>query len=535
MKLGWRDLVFWVVVLGGAATLTAGLLQPLKRASADSTQPILGLADLGPIVERVNETFRRRWAEQKLIPAAPAPELAVMRRLALALCGTVPSLEEVRRFEARSAARRLEGWLDDLLRDRRCADYLAERFARVFVGTEDGPFLRFRRRRFVAWLSDAILENRPYDAMVRDLIAGTGLWTDHPAVNFLSVTIAEDTGRPTPDRLAARVARAFLGARLDCAQCHDHPFQPWKQADFRGLAAFFGGVYSDFRGIRDAENNYRPADRKTQEAKLVEPCVPFCGELRPAAGGPRAQLAAWVTDPRNPNLARVTVNRVWALLLGRPLVEPVDDLAAAAEMPPALVALAEDFTAHGFDLQRLIRVIAATEVFGLDSAAADAGDRHEAAWAAFPMTRLRPEQVAGAVFQAASLTTLGPQSHWFARLVVSTGRNDFVRRYGDTGEDEFDARAGTIPQRLLLMNGQIVRDRIKGDFFNASARIAGLAPGDRAAVEAAYLAVLTRRPTPEEATHFTGRLAGTSGDERKDRLSDLYWIMMNSTEFSWNH
>src|SRR5262249_23094921 len=213
----------------------------------------------------------------------------------------------------------------------------------------------------------------------------------------------------------------------------------------------------------------------------------------------------------------------------------VDDLAAAAELPPALLALAEDFTAHGYDLHRLIRVIAATEAFHLDSAAEHAGDRHEAAWAVFPMTRLRPEQMAGAGIQAASLTTRGPPAHGFARRVAYTGRNDCVRRYGDTGEDEFDARAGTIPQRLLLMNGQIVRDRIKGDFFNASARIAGLAPDDRTAVEAAYLAVLTRRPTAEELTHFADRLAGTTGDERKDRLSDLYWTLINSTEFSWNH
>ena len=94
-----------------------------------------------------------------------------MRRLSLSLCGTIPSLEEVRRFESRPAGRRIDAWLEDLLHDRRCADYLAERFARAFVGTEDGPFLKFRRRRFVAWLSDAILENRRYDAIVRDLIA----------------------------------------------------------------------------------------------------------------------------------------------------------------------------------------------------------------------------------------------------------------------------------------------------------------------------------------------------------------------------
>ena len=124
------------------------------------------------------------------------------------------------------------------------------------------------------------------------------------------------------------------------------------------------------------------------------------------------------------------------------------------------------------------------------------------------MTRLRPEQVAGALFQCSSLTTLGPQSHWFIRMVTYTGRNDFVRRYGDTGEDEFDARGGTIPQRLVLMNGDIVRDKIKSDLFTAPGRIADLAPDDRKAVETAYLAVLTRRPSPEEESHFMARLAG---------------------------
>ena len=306
-----------------------------------------------------------------------------------------------RKSAGSSPGRRAGGsnaWLEDLLHDRRCADYLAERFARAFVGTEEGPFLRFRRRRFVAWLSDAILQDRRYDAIVRDLIADDGLWTDHPATNFLTVTIDEKTERPTPDRLSARVSRAFLGVRLDCAQCHDHPFQPWKQSQFRGLAAFFGAVHSDLRGIRDTENDYRPLDRKGNEVPVVDPCVPFLPELLPGreAGGPRDRLAGWMTDPRNPNLARITVNRVWALLFGRPLAEPVDDLPAAGELHPALLLLADDFSAHGYDLRRLIRAIATTEVFRLDSAADNASEEHEAAWAVFPMTRLRPEQVAGA-------------------------------------------------------------------------------------------------------------------------------------------
>ena len=535
MRTRLRDIVFFVVVLSGAGTLAAGLLRPLGRSAARPTKPIQVSTELGPIVGEVNAIFRRQWTDQGVAPTSRAPELAVMRRLSLSLSGTIPSLQEIRRFESRAAGERIAGWLEDLLNDRRCADYLAERFARAFVGTEEGPFLKFRRRRFVAWLSDAILANRPYDSLVRELIADNGVWTDHPAVNFLAVTIDEKTERPTPDRLAARVSRAFLGVRLDCAQCHDHPFQPWKQADFRGIAAFFGGTHADFRGIRDLENDYRPPDRKGSASELVQPRVPFRPECLPDSGGPRQRLAAWVTDPKNPNLARATANRVWALLLGRPLVEPVDDLAAATEIHPALSPIAEDFVSHGYDLQRLIRVIVATEVFRLDSADENASESHTDTWAVFPLTRLRPEQVAGALFQAASIMTLGPQSHWFARLIAYTGRNDFVKRYGDMGEDEFDTRGGTIPQRLLLMNGEVVREQIKDGLFSASSQIAGLASDDTKAVEAAYLSVLTRRPNDEESVHFMGRLAGTTGDERKQRLSDLYWTLLNSTEFSWNH
>jgi hypothetical protein len=530
-----RDVLFLGVASGGITLMGAGLV---RTSSVPTAQPPAASAvkpRLGPIVAAVDESFGHRWSGRKLRPASLADDLTVMRRLSQVLCGSIPSLEEIRRFEASPKARRIEAWLDQLLHDRRCSDYLAERLARVYVGTEDGPFVLFRRRRFVSWLSEVILENRRYDAIVRELITDRGLWTDHPATNFVSVTFDPDLGRPTPERLAARVSRAFLGARIDCAQCHDHPFQQWKQADFRGLASFFGGVHSDLRGIRDAENDYRPPDKKTREPVAVEPKVPFCAELRPDSGSPREQLAAWVVDVRNPSFARATVNRFWALLFGRALAEPVDDLPAAGALHPALGLLADDFTASGFDLHRLIRVIAATEAFRIKSAAPDATAPEDDDWSIFPMTRLRPEQVAGALFQAASLSTLGSQSHWVIRLFTYTGRNDFIRRYGDTGEDEFDARGGTIPQRLLLMNGEIVRGKVKSDFFNACTRIAELAPGDRAAVETAFLAVFTRRPTAEEATYFAAKLAGTKGAARKDRLTDLYWSLLNSTEFSWYH
>jgi hypothetical protein len=455
--------------------------------------------------------------------------------LSLALTGTIPSLREIRSLEAEAPNLGLQASLNSILRDRRYADYFAERLARAYVGTEEGPFLVFRRRRFVSWLSDQLMHNRPYDQIVAELIADEGLWTDRPATNFVTVTFEPDKKDPNPERLAARVARAFLGVRLDCAQCHDHPFQPWKQKDFQGIAAYFGQAHQGFTGIFDGTGEFQVDKHKTGKPEVIQPQVPFHTELLPQDGSRRRQLARWVTDPRNPALARATVNRIWALMLGRPLLEPVDDLASAREPPRVLVLLADDFAAHGHDLQRLIRIIAATEVFRLDSKVeTELTEAHEKVWAAFPITRLRPEQVVGSILQAASLETINRDSPILVRLATAIGEKEFVERYGDTGEDEFAGHGGTIPQRLLMMNGKLIHDKLDDALLSAAARISLLAPSDRSAVETSYLTVLTRRPTSAEAGHFKARLAGTTG-ERKERVVDLFWTLMNSTEFSWNH
>lgn len=204
--MGIRDVFFLGVVFVGTATVGAGLLrssEPKRLPRVEGAKDEARRVEPEPIVVRINQEFRNGWRQERLRPAPPATELTVMRRLSLALLGSVPSLEEIRRFEKRPEGSRVGAWIDELLGDRRFADYLAERLARAFVGTEDGPFVLFRRRRFVAWLSDAILADRPYDAIVRDMIADKGLWTDHPATNFVSVTFNADQGRPDPERLAA--------------------------------------------------------------------------------------------------------------------------------------------------------------------------------------------------------------------------------------------------------------------------------------------------------------------------------------------
>lgn len=532
-----------VVVVGAATAVLWGVAQlfspplpvPAPRLPRDQ-------AEIQAVAARVDAAFAAAWTAQNLTPAPKADNLTLMRRLSLALTGSIPSLQEIREAEAAKPADMAAWWLARLLADRRTSDYLAERLVRVYVGTENGPFLIYRRRRLVEWLSSALQENRPYDQIVRALIAGDGVWTTSPEVNFITVT---NTDRKGPDeaKLAAKVSRAFLGVRIDCVQCHDGKLgSTWKQADFHQLAAYFGQADFALNGLRDdPKKSYKVRYLGQRDEEVVPAKVPWQPEVVPAKGRPRAQLARWVTAKENKPFARAMVNRLWALLFNRPLVAPVDDIPLDGPFPPGMEALADDFVAHAFNLQRLVRVIAATRVFQLSSQSADPSHpvtaEAELHWAAFPLTRLRPEQMAGSVIQAASLSTIDADTHVLFRLKRNVDVDNFVKRYGDSGEDTFEDGGGTIPQRLLLMNGSMITDNTRvNPLVNAGTRIALLAPDNSAAVEAAYLAIFTRRPSAPEQAHFTGLLAEAKGrSKRNDAMSDLCWTLMNATEFSWNH
>ncbi len=500
------------------------------------------LDEIKAVAQAVDASFAAAWTAKGISPTPQADDLTIMRRLSLALAGSIPSLQEIREAEAAQPQDITQWWLSGLLADRRSSDYLAERLVRVYVGIENGPFLIYRRRRLVDWLSAALLENRPYDRIVRSLIAGKGMWTTSPEVNFITVTNEGNKG-PDEAKLAARVSRAFLGVRIDCVQCHDGKLgSPWKQADFHKLAAYFGQADFALNGLRDdPRESYRFRYLGRMEEEQVPAMVPWKPELLPEKGGPREKLARWATAKDNRPFARAIVNRMWALLFNRPLVSPVDDIPLAGPFPPGLELLADDFAAHGFDLQRLVRVIAATRIFQQSSQSADPGHpvtvEAEDLWAAFPVTRLRPEQMAGSVIQAASLSTLDADTHVLFRVKRDIDVGNFVKRYGDSGEDNFEDSGGTIPQRLLLMNGSMVSDNTSpSPLVNASTRIGILSPDHATAVEAAYLSIFTRRPTAREKTHFTALLAASKkGVMRNNAMSDMCWTLMNATEFSWNH
>jgi hypothetical protein len=375
------------------------------------------------------------------------------------------------------------------------------------------------------------------------LITAEGIWTTKPEVNFVTVTVDQNNDKEGPDeqKLAARVSRAFLGVRIDCVQCHDDMFgDRWKQKDFHQLASFFAKAEMSMTGVRDnPKKEYQYRYLGNAEAEDVPTKVPFNESLLPADGPLRQRLASWVTHPENRAFARAIVNRTWAALFSQPLKKPVDQIPLDGPFPPGMEILADDLIAHRFDLHRLIRVIAATKAFQLDSRSSDPDHpvtrEQEAQFAAFPLSRLRPEQIAGSVLQSAKLKTIDATSPVMVRIIRFFEQNDFLKRYGDLGEDEFREAGGTIPQRLVMMNGKLTHERTKEDLMmNAATRIGAVAPDDATAVETAYLATLTRRPEPEERTYFVERQKHRAGNRARE-VEDLYWTLINSTEFSWNH
>lgn len=551
LNLVAKNGLFILICVGSVGLLSIYLTSASELSTPKSWKPESDRAkNVAAIIETIDESFEDQWSDCGLEVAQVADDLLVARRLSLGLSGTIPSVQELKILEQQPSNQRISWWVSRLLEDTRTHDYLAERLARAWVGVEEGPFLVYRRRRFVSWLSNQLAKNRRYNFLVKDLMTDEGIWTDSPAVNFYTRNIIPDSGtddKPDPILLTGRTVRAFVGMRIDCLQCHDDfldniyvgdPDGPrnGEQTDFHQLAAFFGGTRNSFFGINDISND--KASWKYQllhddEETEIEPAVPWQPELLPEDLPLRKQLAHWVTHRENRPFSRAIVNRMWAVMAGRPMMEPVDNIPLDGPFPEAMEILVDDFIEHEFDLRRLIRLIANTKAYRLESFAEhDLSTQHQEALAVFPMSRLRPDQMAGAISQAASLRPIDQHAHIFNQLRKYGEVVQFVSRYGDPGENEFEQSGETVTQKLLMFNGEMVNTRISDGSFSSS-HIAGLSPDIETTIETVFLATLSRRPTQDEYEYFQQNFE--DDQQNKEAVIQLYWSLINSLEFGWNH
>lgn len=526
VALGIVCIVSWVAVGPAVSSLSS------PKVAAD--------ADVSIAAERVDALLESAWIDFEIEPAVVADDLQVFRRLTLALVGTAPSLEEVRQFEADKSPNRLQQWTVRLIEDTRFVEYFGARLGDVFVDPVTEDLKPHQRERFARWLGKAIQQGQSYSDISREMISGRGAFADHPATTFVALELS--LGDQAAERLAARTSRAFLGQRIDCAQCHDHPFAEWTQPQFEGLAAYYGQV--QFRQARVQDTRPRPfviQDDRNQEEREVTPEVPFDPEWVPDHKHLRTELADWVTHPDNRRFRRAIANRVWGMIFGRAFITPVDDLPdpSSPDSPDVLDVLADDLAAHGDDLRRLIRVIVASRPFSLasthDNLDDDASARVlEEAWAVFPITELGPQQMIRSMQQAASVRTLRAEdANTYAAMRRYERQSRFVDDYGIAGDAE-DAQASTIPHTVQRLNGNYTRQFSDASLLTAAGRIAAMSSDAASCLENCYLACLSRRPTPDEQSHFLPQLQ-VNLKRRSVAVEDIYWTLFNSAEFCWNH
>jgi hypothetical protein len=338
-----------------------------------------------------------------------------------------------------------------------------------------------------------------------------------------------------PRDLSEHVGRIFLGAQIGCARCHAHPSDRWTQDDYHRFAAFFARITRDGGVVRAGERG------EVDDPKSGRPLEPR------ALGGPavalpenadrRVALAGWMIDPANPYFARTVVNRVWKRLLGRGLVEPVDDLRPTnpATHPELLDALAADFTAHGHDLRRLIRLIVTSRTWQL---ASQGGSPDPAAGRLF--ARALPKELPAPVFAdaVAQVTGVpdvfagyppGTRAVQLASPATPSAALDLLGRCDRKRScDGSTAGGGGLAQALHLINGSTINDKLA----------AGLATelparSNREVVETLYLRAFSRFPTAAEFAAWDPALP--PGDGRAEAVADLLWTILNSREFAVNH
>ncbi|MGE0538412.1 MAG: DUF1549 domain-containing protein [Pirellulales bacterium] len=494
-------------------------------------------------VRQIDELIRQECQDRQLKPLGPASDLTIARRMTLSLQGRIPSLTEVRLLEQSPKAKRVEAFFDQLFEDQRFGEHLGEVLTQACVIDQVlDPPNPYRRRSFHRWLSNEINSATPYDEIARRIVTAEGLCSEEGAANFYA------SYKSDPETLAAQASRYFLGLRLDCAQCHDDPFASWKQEQFHQLASYFAGIKQRSwpfdegdagwhkHGVYYVPTEYSYKNHKTNQRDTVAPKAPFRPELDSGHGSPRHRLANWLTHRDNPYFARAIVNRMWFLMFGRGLIEPIDDLSKPESVPGVLDILAQDLREHDYDLRRVLRLIARTEAFRRESAMdAPATLEHEEVFASFPVTRLPPKVISFSLSQTLLGRPLGQSTNLIERSLATMQSESFAQGVGTSASDKILLDRPSLVQRLALMNGERWESEKLWRPLTLPFQMALLCGDDELCVRTAFKTCLSRDPTDAELSYFAAELSGCAVADRPDYVADMLWSLTNSSEFIWRH
>ena len=478
-----------------------------------------------------------KWRKLNLAPSAPCDDATFLRRASLDCIGRLPDVAEVRSFLSDNSTDKRRRLIMALLERDEYADYQAVQWADLLhVNSEQlGPK---NAMLFDRWLREVFRDDLPFDEFIRRLMTAQGSTFSELPVNFYKAF-------PKPNDRTIAVSQIFLGVRLECAQCHHHPYEKWGQDDFYGLAAFFprlqfkngtGGEQLLFAGVRGDVKHPGSGEIMIPQVLGGEPLEET--ELSDR----RAHLAEWMTSRDNPFVARTLVNRVWAHFMGRGLVEPVDDMRDTnpATNEELLDALAAEFVSHDFEIKHLIRTITSSRVYSLSSLPKEWNVRDTDNFSRAYRKRLPAEVLLDAVndvtgteptFDGAPPGTRAVQL-WNNRL-PSVFLDVFGRPERKTVCECERTSDTSLAQVLHLMNAAPVNDRIVSPTGRA-AKLAGSEATTDEIITELYLAALNRNPQPAELE--ASRKAFNSPDSnRRQATEDVLWALINTAEFVLNH
>lgn len=501
--------------------------------------------ELAAIVARVDALIAERWEADHIVPAGESGDAEFLRRTYLDIVGTIPSVSEAREFlnDQNPDKRRL--LVERLLNDPRYVVHFTNVWKHVLIPEVEADFnFIYFAPMFESWLRVQLIENRPYNEMVYEILTtsldGQSLYVDvNSAVNPAAYFQAKET---KPENLAAATARMFLGTRIECAQCHNHPFDSWTREDFWSYAAFFANLQREAGqpGFVAAISEFF-GSRKLQIPDTDQYVGPrFLGDDEPATveGSPRTVLANWMTSDDNKLFAQTLVNRMWAHFLGTGIVDPVDDFTEVnpASHPELLDYLAGQFVAHDYDLKFLMQVITSTRAYRLSSEITDTSQTYARRYAVMPLRGLTKDQLLASFGEAVGRFTPFDISNPYIVFNDATPEGDFREMFGEQDENATH-RQTSILQSLLMMNGQLTADATNlqnGQTLASIINYPDFNTGDR--VEAVFLAALTRLPSEEEREQFIAYVESGGVEGSQDSaLSDVFWVLLNSAEFRFNH
>jgi hypothetical protein len=545
--------------------------------------------DIRAIVAKVDAELKAAWSAAGVTPGPAAAGATFLRRATLDLTGRLPSPETVSAASSDAAPTDADksALLVELTRSTDWARHWTHYFDDLWMLDQRLPVVD--RIAFRQWLFGEMKRGTSYDTIVREILTASGVNSEGGRPDPGGWELTEASAPPkevngavnwflqgvrTPQNLAGLASRTFLGVQIQCAECHDHPTESWKQADFRSFTSAFvrvdgrrldrGRVMGLRRiEVKDAEGLTRRIRRRMRRVGYgQEPPTALDGTALEGPS-PRQALARWVTAPDNPWFAKAIVNRLWGQFLGHGFVEPVDDFreGQAVLAPKVLDLLARDFVEQGYDLRRLMRVILSTDAYARAASAGPAATQAPAElWERFTLRPMSDTQLLDALVDA---TGLGPVLQEVAGERLPRLKLRLRRRFRftfavdeETTEDGF---TGTVPQALMLLNGRITTAGASAIVGTTVGRAARLEGGSPAAIDALYRATLSREPTAAERDHWLAFVAGYEGSDpvrpkgggavgrvyRRRRLrdavpedaayEDIMWALLNSSEFYFIH